>query len=435
MMDDEPIDVLSALITTAHARFPDLDLVGPHGVLELHEALASVDRLRIELPPNQFLHLQSIGVSADGADDAAALAALAEVEVSSWYKDFGETFDKARLFDFDSPSGTVVHTRGNESAWLEVRFARPLDITGVRLRNVADSTAPRARGIRVLAGSPGRELTVVYDAAQRAAELTEMLGELAAPTRYDIGDEMRAMLPVIVKTMTGDYGPARTIEKATPLSDAGIRHYRKVINATILNARSMELTPHGLKRSFRYWSQREKKRYISFAVQIANDLKRLTPNTCFGFGAALAVVRDGDLIPHDDDLDLIIGFEPHEAATLQEARKLVKQHLKPLGYTVSGAFSAHWHIGQAGRKHLLDVFVGLFEGDTISWYPGARGSLTRDIMFPTSEAAMLGISCPLPRDPDTYLERVYGAGWRQPDPGFMHKWDPTAYADLRSTSA
>jgi hypothetical protein len=431
-MDDEPGDVLSALITTVHARFPDLDFFGPQGILELHEALPSVDRLRIELPPDQFLHLQSIGVSADGVDDVAALA---EVQVSSWYKDFGEKFDKARLFDFDSPTGTVVHTGGNETAWLEVTFSRPLDITGVRLRNVADANAPRAHGIRVLAGSPGQDLTVVYDAADRAVALAELLDELAAPTRYDIGDEMRAMLPVIVKTMTGDYGPARTIEKATPLSDPAIRHYRKVINATILNARSMELTPHGLKRSFRYWTPREKKRYINFAVAVADDLKRLTPNACFGFGAALAVVRDGDLIPHDDDLDLIIGFEPHEAATLQQARKLVKQHLKPLGYKVSGAFSAHWHVGKPGFRHQLDVFVGLFEGDTISWYPGARGSLTRQIMFPTSEVTMLGISCPVPHDSETYLERVYGPGWRQPDPGFMHKWDPTAYADLRSTTA
>jgi hypothetical protein len=430
MPDSQP-DALASVISAAQTLFPDLEFVAPGGILELHKKLPAVDRLRFRLPKGQFLHLQSIGVTADGVDDLAEITTLT---ASSWYKDFEGKFDLPRFLDFDSPSGTLVHTRAKHSPWIQLSFARPIDITSIRLRNVSDANAVRERGMKILKGSPGEEaLTLVYDGTQRAAELVRVLRSLSSVASRDIGEELGSMLPALGRTIAGDYWHARSLEKAVRLSDNAARHYRKVINARVLNARSMELTTHGLKRSFRFWSEREKKSYINFALKVTTELRRLTPNACFGFGAALAVVRDGDLIPHDDDLDIIVGFEPHEAATLPDALKLVEDFLTPLGYTVDGEFSAHKHVGLPGRRKLVDVFVGLFEdGDTISWYPGRRGSLSRDIMFPTSEGQMLGIACPLPRKPELYLERVYGPGWRQPDPGFSHTWDQSQYADLRA---
>ena len=76
------------------------------------------------------------------------------------------------------------------------------------------------------------------------------------------------------------------------------------------------------------------------------------------------------------------------------------------------------------------MFVGIFEGDAVSWYPAARRSLTRDIVFPPGRADLLGTSCAVPAQPEMYLERVYGDGWRVPDPYFSHPWDPTSYADI-----
>jgi hypothetical protein len=424
-------DPLSALIAAVKTFFPDLNFAAPGGILQVRESLASVDRLRIELP-GRFLKLQSIGVTADGVDDVAALAT---VRVSSWFGDFGERFDKARLFDFDSPTGTVVHTMDDELAWIEVWFAQPIDISAIRLRNIAEADAALERGIKVFAGAPGQDLSIVYNGADRAGKLMRLLDAWVSHGEYDADPQIRSLVPVIGRTVIGNYPQARKLEKAAPLSEGTARHYRSVISAMVLNSRNLELTPHGLKRTFRFWSMEEKQAYIRLALKVVNDLKGLTPQACFGFGAALAVIRDGDLIPHDDDLDLIVGFEPHEATTLLEALDRVAEFLRPLGYTVWGTFTGHWHVAEPGSKYLLDVFVGLFEGDTIAWYPGARGSLTREIMFPTTERPLLDIACPVPHDPELYLERVYGAGWRQPDPGFMHKWDPRAYDDLRSASA
>jgi hypothetical protein len=105
-----------------------------------------------------------------------------------------------------------------------------------------------------------------------------------------------------------------------------------------------------------------------------------------------------------------------------------------MGYEVTGGFAAHRHVRRPGRKR-VDVFVGIFEGETVSWYPGARGRLTREIVFPPGTATLLGVTCTIPARPDVYLERLYGEGWRVPDPYFSHRWDLSAYADVAGAAA
>ena len=48
------------------------------------------------------------------------------------------------------------------------------------------------------------------------------------------------------------------------------------------------------------------------------------------------------------------------------------------------------------RGKPVDVFVGIFEGESISWYPGARGGLTRSMVFPIGRAARRPLSDPGP---------------------------------------
>jgi len=285
-------------------------------------------------------------------------------------------------------------------------------------------------GLRVSVGAEGdgeAGWRLVHDQGARRAEVRE---EVAAALQA----AHPALVAPLVGAFTGDYKGARTDLDKAAVDDATQREFRAVVTRDLLADRSLEWTVHGPQRCFRFWSPEEKTDYVRHAAQAARDLAELSPNVCFGFGAALSVVRDGDLIPHDDDLDLIIGFDPDEAATLPDALKLVEQHMRAKGYVVRGNFMAHRHVTVSGKKH-VDVFVGLFEGDTIAWYPGKRGTLTRDIMFPTTTRPLLGVDCPLPAQPEVYLERLYGPTWHTPDPHFRHTWDSAAYADQRRRPA
>ena len=418
----ERLAPLRALVTEVSRRFPDLGLLSPSGVLTVPVTVGPVRRLRLEVP-KQFLHLQSLGlVTADGSDASVG----AEVSVSSWYGTYGERFDPAALFAWDDPTGTVVHTEKDDVSWLEVRFPRPVELTEVRLRNVAKDTAVRAKNLKVLVRTRFRT-HVLWDNALQHRELR------AAVSAVDLGPadpDVQALVPVITHVLSGAYPQARKALDSADLAPDVVKEFRSIVNAELLPSRQLLWTIHGPCRSFRFWSPEEQEAYVRFAAEVVEALRELTPHTCFGFGSVLSVVRDHALIPHDDDLDIIVGFEPHEAATLAEGHALVTAHLEARGFSVRGNWSAHRQVGRGGRGKHVDVFVGLFEGDAISWYPGTRGALDRATMYPPSSAPLLGVDCLIPARPEVYLERLYGAGWRTPDPNFAHRWDRSAYADL-----
>jgi hypothetical protein len=430
-MSAESRPALWSVITAAHAQFGDLDFVAPAGILELTGPFSAVTQLRIELPTGRRLQLQSIGLTTEPDVDVARLTTARTSSLSGSESEAdGDPIDVARLLDFDVPDGPVFCTGDDDPAWLELSFSEPLHISAIRLRNVTGQASVSVREITLTVTSAGSDSSVVYNGVDRAAQVRECLAALAADPQYaDASDEVLPLLPATGHILIGDYRAARiALEKAAP-TEPDFERYKSVINETVLSGRSREWTIHGAKRSFRFWSQQEKVEYVELAAKLAAELKGLTPKVCFGFGAALAAVRDGDLIPHDDDLDLIIGFEERTAASLSKGLRRVERFLGNRGWTVTGRHTAHRQV-QLDGSNPVDVFVGVFEGDTISWYPGLRGSLDRRTMYPTSEGTLLGVTCPLPRNPLIYLERVYGPGWRNPDPTFKHAWDYASYVDL-----
>ena len=363
-------------------------------------------------------------IDAEGVDDVGDVA---RVRASGPPSADSAAADAAALFDFERPTGTIIDTGSDGPPWVEVTFARPLTVTRLRLRNVADETARSARGLRVEVKGRWRSRTVYDGGAQRRAWralVTEAQAAAAAEP------ETVALLDVLDLTVRGEYARAHTA-LASKVADEALRvWFRGAVNEVLLPARGREWTVHGPQRPFRLWGDAERVDYVRDSALVVEALRSLTPNVCLGFGSVLAVVRDHALIPHDDDIDVIVGFEPTEAATLTDALRLVETHMRPLGFDVTGTFAAHRHVRRPGRKR-VDVFVGLFEGEAVSWYPGARGGLTRAIVFPPGSADLLGVTCAIPVQPEVYLERLYGEGWRVPDPYFSHAWNVAAYADIR----
>lgn len=414
------------LIDVAVARFTDLGYLGPDGLMDLALDHGRVLGVRIELPAGQILHLQSIGIDAEDVHDVAEVA---QVRASSWQGDHEQAFSPARLFDIDHPTGTVIHTTADRPPWVEIRFSRPLTVTRLRLRNVSDESARRARGLRVSVRTRWRT-RLVYDGEAQGRAWHDLLS--AAQERAATDPESLALLGVLDLTVRGEYARAHTALAAHVADEQVRRQFIAALNQKLLPARGLEWTVHGPKRPFRSWSDEEQVDYVRDTADVVEALRSLTPNVCLGFGSVLAAVRDKALIPHDDDLDVIVGFEPEAAPTLRDGLRRIEEHLRPLGFDVTGPFVAHRHVRRPGRKR-VDVFVGIFEGDVISWYPGARGGLTRAIVVPPIRADLLGVACWIPAQPETYLERLYGEGWRFPDPFFRHDWNSSAYADITGT--
>jgi hypothetical protein len=424
--------------------FPDLGFVEAGGILQLRRPIPEVSCLRVVVPRTEPLQLVSVLVDADGIDD---LVRHTTRTMNGGSKEAQQRLQDGLLFDPDNMA-PAVQTARQKHPWLEIEFDHPVTLRRILLRNICDEQMHRwNRGIQVLVRTGNGCWTTIYDGVERERAFVRAVEQRYAgqtlPQRAGVklgglvGRQMRAdpassvadaisidrgadLAKLLTAIHLGDYANAETDLHRVDLTTENESLFRALVNAQIAGRRR-EWSLHGIKRTFRFWPEQEKQDYVGFAVEVARSLQELNENVSLGFGTVLGLVRDQDLIAHDDDADVIIGFEPEQASTLNEGRELIKQCLKDHRYIVSKDRVSHYWVESPGINRKLDVFPGIFEGDDISWFPGKRGVLTRQMMFPAINIDRFGHSCPVPREPERYLEEIYGPNWKTPNENFRHQ--------------
>lgn len=204
---------------------------------------------------------------------------------------------------------------------------------------------------------------------------------------------------------------------------------RRQLNS-ILMPFELEINAHGIKRTFRFWNEAEKKNYLEFCNKVVGSLLEISQYVCLGFGFVLGYKRSNSLIEHDDDIDILVAFDHEKVPGIVDALSAIKNQLKGNGFTVSGEFFSHLWVQEPKTQLTLDVFVGLIEGDKLSFYPSERNSLAFNDVFPAQSVIFNELEIRLPRKIENYLSKTYGSSWREEDSYFQHKWDRSQYKDI-----
>jgi tetratricopeptide (TPR) repeat protein len=141
---------------------------------------------------------------------------------------------------------------------------------------------------------------------------------------------------------------------------------------------------------------------------------------CLLAGTLLGIYRDGDILPYDKDMDLAIP-----AAI--ERRHVID------ALTKSGEFEYRQRFRQRSDDTYSMSFVHTQQGVTVDLFflhpdgeqhfiagvdHPAQAMLCRIRRFEFAMHPWRDRQWPIPATPEQYLEDVYGAHWRQPDPGF-----------------
>ena len=200
------------------------------------------------------------------------------------------------------------------------------------------------------------------------------------------------------------------------------RHFSR----SMLRDMQKEWTGHGINCTFRFWTAQQKYDYLSFCGEVIAQLQKAY-EACLGYGSVLSIVRDNDLIPHDDDLDIIVLLNRDAVPVYKDALLELHEFIEAKGFGVQGDYVAHRHVSNG--KYMVDVFLGLQEGEFASWHPGPRKSILYDEVFPAANATLYGLDCKIPRNSERYLAKIYGDNWRVPIPGWTHDFNPAKYGD------
>ena len=250
----------------------------------------------------------------------------------------------------------------------------------------------------------------------RVAALSE--GEAVAPAASKVESRLDHYCRL---ALAGEYNDAyvqlRADEALTP---AERKRIIGAVNDGLLFGRRLEWGNHGIKRSFRFWSEAQKKNYVGRSIELVDLLRNeLTPHVCFGFGSVLGMIRDGDMIAHDDDMDLIVALPARRRLTfrkvLTELRALLRRH----DYAAAESANLN-HVSTArNRQAGTDVFIGFIDPDRrVSWFPSRRGSLNFGDVFPVASMRFFVHDCPhydgsvlaiFPKDPTIDMDALAAA--------------------------
>jgi len=157
-----------------------------------------------------------------------------------------------------------------------------------------------------------------------------------------------------------------------------------------------------------------------------NDLKDILESNSVPYfllwGTLLGVVRDGELIPHDKDLDVGLNWDVDRQKVFKVL--LASNKFALLENTVSSP-NTRWCIGIYHKETNVVVDLSFLKSKAKYSYCGIdkAGELNKPILskvpkFDISYMQWKGEKWPVPANAERFLADVYGDGWHKPDPNF-----------------
>ena len=179
------------------------------------------------------------------------------------------------------------------------------------------------------------------------------------------------------------------------------------------------ITPHGYSRTFSTMKSQEIFNSMGVAVAPLADLG--CPIFLYA-GALLGYQRSGELIGHDDDIDIGVFLGDCSDSEVPQLWLEYKQKLANAGLLKDDEIQANKTIFKLKTDFpvAVDLFPAWTQQGRFSVFPYSFGELDLQTLFPLKSFGQDPLMLPL--SPEALLEQSYGDSWRVPDPLFHLNW-------------
>lgn len=376
--------------------------------------------LRFSLPEGSVLHFGSLRIwMRDAQGDLFTVEEMQDIQVGSIYA--GTELHTKRLLDFENRH-LAFHTDKHD-ATLTLAFEPGL-VHRIEINNRDDIHAVRAWDLRIEISEDGTTWREIYHHPTSVARFRAMSSEALG------ADYPMALVEDVLTIMAAAYDNPRSVRD--PFTQFGRAHGIEaraalaiVLDRDVLKPRQFEMTSsHGAQHTFRFWSEEEKNRYLRFAVAAAARLQDQGDPAFLGYGTLLGMVREGDFIAHDDDIDLVVVMDRNPGESMHHLMGRFEERLQEAGFKVMGNYPNHRHIHLDGELKVLDAFIATREAGQIYFNPARTHEMPEKMIFPLAETEFKGVMVQVPADILGHLAALYGPDWRTPMPAFVHGWKP-----------
>ncbi|WP_081193730.1 LicD family protein [Halomonas sp. BC1] len=183
------------------------------------------------------------------------------------------------------------------------------------------------------------------------------------------------------------------------------------------------LTGHGISRSLRSrYDSGKLKKIFRLISEFQKSLKdELNIESFVTSGTLLGIVRDNDVIAHDDDFDLayISNFSSEEEIIL-ERRRIYDWINSCTEFEAKDCAGGHFWIYYKtdSLNFMFDLFLSWVKDGFLNEFPLDPKKIKAESILPLKMINFYESEIFIPKDPASLLDVNYGSSWRVPDPSF-----------------
>ncbi|WP_185967947.1 discoidin domain-containing protein [Thalassotalea sp. PS06] len=278
--------------------------------------------------------------------------------ISSFFNDL-EKYDGRNFLARTGDGGCGFHTKNEDNPWLVIDLKDKYSVEQIIINNRDDNFYKRALSLCVESSGDLTNWTTIYDNWQYIKQ-------------YKNGQRSEFENCLL-------YASSFCFDKTKPFVDKLKKLGRDTealvavdyINK-IVSEEGIAIGPHGFTETFGLASVERKEQVYSELSKLLHLLNEKFQVPAFvSSGTLLGIVRDGQLIAHDDDLDICYISQEVEKSEILREREEIVDFLDRNGYQVKNSNVAHlWCRSPSGI--MVDIFTGFIEEGFCSMNPFSK---------------------------------------------------------------